>query len=126
MSDEDLRKMVTEHDKHIDLIANSMANLAEALKDNNGKLDDVIDVISNQNLLMEKFSNLEINLKESFARVYARLETLELAHHGAGSQAVISVTARTKKLEESLTWLNRLLVGTVLLAVLSTVIVKVV
>lgn len=102
MSDEDYKDMIMQHDKHIDKLAISIEHIAGAVGSTNRKLEDIIDVISKQNILMEKFSNLEANLKESFGRVHEKIRKIET------NQARVAWTVITA----------------VMIAVLSSVIVK--
>jgi len=77
MSDEDYKDMVIEHDKHLESLATSIESLAGGVGATNRKLEDIIDVISTQNVLIEKFTNLETNLKESFNRVHNKIRVVE-------------------------------------------------
>jgi len=77
MNDSDYKDMVIEHDKHIESLATSIESLATGVGATNKKLEDIIDVISTQNVLIEKFTNLETNLKESFNRVYNKIRAIE-------------------------------------------------
>ena len=72
MSDEDYKDLVNKHDKSIGIMASSIEHLASAVGATNSKLSDIVEVMGKQNILMEKFSNLEVNLKESFDRVHSR------------------------------------------------------
>lgn len=116
MSDDDYRDLVIKHDKHIDRVADSVEHLAKAVGSTNKKLEDVIDVIGTQNVLMEKFTNLETNLKDSFTRIYTRLEKIENTHSSSGGCPAlklsdlkdVAVNDRLKKLEggiSKLLWL---------------------
>lgn len=80
MSDEDYKDLVTTHDKSIGIMAASIDHLATAVGTTNNKLEDIVNVIGQQNVLMEKFSNLESNLKESFDRVHSKTSALERAN----------------------------------------------
>lgn len=127
MRDEDLKDLVVEHDKHIDLMAQSIENLAGVVGDTASKLDDVIAVITQQNVLMERFNNLEVNLKESFNRVHAKARKLEDTQNGEGCIALKVLTtanegrdARLKKLEATQTWLGRLIVGGLITGMIGT------
>lgn len=118
MKEEELKNLVVEHDKHIDLMAQSIEHLAGAVGTTTKKLDDVIDVITKQNILMEKFHNLEENLKESFDRVHDKVRRIEEAQSGEGctalkvnAQADEGRDARLKKLEASQTWVVRVIIG---------------
>ena len=119
MSDDDYRDLVLKHDKHIDRVADSVEHLAKAVGATNQKLEDVIDVIGTQNVLMEKFTNLETNLKESFTRVYTRLEKLENTHTSSGGCPAlklsdlkdVAVDERLKKLEGGISKLVWLIIG---------------
>lgn len=77
MTDEDYKDLVTAHDKSIGVMASSIEHVAIGLAAMNSKLSDIIDVIGQQNILMEKFTNLESNLKESFDRVHDKTGELE-------------------------------------------------
>lgn len=77
MNDDGYRDMVIDHDKHIDQLTNSVTILAGNVKSTNEKLEDVIDVITHQNVLQERMANLDMNFKESFGRVHHRTDNLE-------------------------------------------------
>lgn len=127
MKDEDLKDLVVEHDKHIDLMAQSIENLAGVVGAIVSKLDNVIDVITQQNVLMERFNNLEGNLKESFDRIHTKVRKLEDNQNGAGCTAlkVLSTAnegrdARLKKLESTQTWIGRLVIGALITGMIGT------
>ena len=69
MKDEDLRDLVIQHDKHMDVLATSVEQLAQSVATTAKKLDDVIEVISTQNVLIERMNNLDNNLKESLQSI---------------------------------------------------------
>lgn len=121
MKDDELRDLVMAHDKHIDLMAQSVERVSESVNATTRKLDDVIDVINTQNVLMEKYSNLEVNIKESFDRVYERIRAIERTHNDNGCPALqLSVQktktneVRIKKLEASLSWVVKIVIGTLI------------
>jgi len=117
--------MVIQHDKHIDSLIVSIESLAKSVLSTNRKLDDMIDVIGKQNLLFEKFTNLEDNLRDSFSRVHKRIGDIENTQNSKeGCHAVASIK---KDVDGILTTKNTIfkVVGTaVLLAILSTVLIK--
>ena len=125
MTDENYKDMVIQHDKHIDSLATSIESLAKGVSSTNRKLDDMIDVISKQNILFEKFTNLEENLKESFGRVHKRIEIIEATQNSKdGCQAI---TLIKKDVDSILTMRNLVLkvVGTALiLAIIGTVLIR--
>lgn len=124
MTDGEYKGLVLQHDKHIDRLADSIEHIAGAVGATNRKLEDIIDVISKQNILMEKFSNLEANLKESFGRVHEKINKLEETHNSDGCSIVKSTTARVGKLEANQARVVWTVLTVVILAVLGTVIVK--
>ena len=58
-------------------LVETVQSLAEITGTNNRKMEDIATLISSNNLLMEKYANLDLNLKESFSRVYKRLDAIE-------------------------------------------------
>ena len=143
MSGDEYRDLVIKHDKHIDKVADSVEHLAKAVGSTNRKLDDVIEVINKQNVLMERVSNMEINLKESFSRVHARLDLLENTHVGSGCSAMrlaiknedvikedlVQLEKETKhkfdKIDSNLTWIVRLIIGGLVSGAIGTLVILV-
>ena len=125
MTDQEYKGLVLQHDKHIDRLADSIEHIAGAVGSTNRKLEDIIDVISKQNILMERFSNLETNLKESFSRVHEKIRNLEIVQGGGdGCGALKNTTKRVDKLESNQSKVVWTVMSVVLLAVLGTVIVN--
>jgi hypothetical protein len=62
MTDEAYKDMILAHDKHIDKLTSSMEHIASSVIATHGKINDVIDVISQQHVLMEKISNLDVRV----------------------------------------------------------------
>lgn len=123
MTDEDYRNLVLAHDKHIDKLASSIEHIAGTMNGTNRRLEDVIDVISTQNVLMEKFTNLEINLKESFNRVHEKIKNIEETQNKTGCLGLISTVNRVKVLESNQSKVAWIVLSAVLIAVLGTVII---
>jgi len=73
MKDEEVKDLVFTHDKHIEVMSQSIEHLAEAVGTTNRKMEDIIDVLSTQNVLMERVNNIDENLKESFGRVHTNI-----------------------------------------------------
>lgn len=129
MREEELAVLVTKHDKHIDSMAQSIEHLAGAVGITNRKLDDVIEVMGQQNILMEKFHNLEENLKESFGRVHKRTQKIEDICNNEGCSAlklsnkdIKSLEKRLTKSESNATWFIRIVFGFIVIGVLGSVI----
>jgi len=102
MTDEHYKEMILTHDKHIDRMSSSIETLAGSMGETNKKLDGIIDVISTQNVLIERFNNLEENLKESFGRVHGKIQVLEEAHSTTGCAKMSSVEMSIKSVGRSL------------------------
>jgi len=64
-------------DKHVGALAQTMEQLAKSQVIANSKLEDILAVVNTQQVMAEKFDNLEINLKESFGRYGGRLDVIE-------------------------------------------------
>jgi len=124
----------------------------------NRKLDDMNTLVSQQNVLLEKFANMDRELKESFGRVWQRIEKLEdrkicpieahltviktldkrvidleNAHIETSSniQKLLSLESvvdekikvsnnRLTKIEASITWITRVIIGALLTGAIST------
>lgn len=129
MDDAQLAELVIKHDKHIDSVTQSVKQLTDAVSVTNRKLEDVVGVIIQQNLLMEKFTNLEENLKESFSRVHTRTKDIEDLCNGEGCPAlklskkdVKSLEKRVTRLESIPTWITKTIAVFLILGVLGAVV----
>lgn len=121
MKIEEINELVIAHDKHIDLMAQSIENLATAVGASASKLDDVLDIMHKQNLLYERLNNMDENLKESFNRVHSKIRDIENQQDSEGC-AVLKTTmihqtdleSRIKALESTVTWSVRGIIGSIL------------
>ena len=128
MTDDAYRDMVLSHDKHLDTLANSIESLASGVGSTNRKLEDIIDVISTQNVLIEKFTNLEINIKESFDRVHDKIRVIEARQNDKGcpvvrleAEDVKVANKRIEALESANKWVVRTIITIVITAVLGLI-----
>ena len=80
METEELKDMLFKHDKHIDRLDLSFTMIADNLKDNNTKLDKLIEVVENQRIFTSELHNLRENTNESLKRGFKRIESLEKAN----------------------------------------------
>lgn len=87
MTDEQYKDMVIGHDKHIDSLTSSISILADSVGSTNSKLDNVIDVITQQNVLVERMNNMDHNVVESFNRAWVRIDKLEKIASNDGCEA---------------------------------------
>lgn len=94
--------MVISHDKDIETLAGSIEHLALNVGETNHKLDNVIDVITQQNVLVERINNLDTNVAESFKRAWKRLESLETTAATGGCSIAKTATAANNLLDEKL------------------------
>ncbi len=83
MKDEDVKDLVIAHDKHIEVMSQSIEHLADAVGTTNRKMEDIIEVLSNQQVQAERLSNMDDNLKESFERVYSKIDAIETVQKAA-------------------------------------------
>lgn len=121
MKIEEINELVIAHDKHIDLMAQSIENLATAVGASASKLDDLLDIMHKQNLLYERLNNMDENLKESFNRVHSKIRDIENQQDSEGC-AVLKTTmihqtdleSRIKALESTVTWSVRGIIGSIL------------
>lgn len=77
MSEDDLKELVLKHDHIFSSLASSNEHLANELSKTNDKLEEVAKAINTQNILSEKFNNLDKNLKESFGRVHDKMRKVD-------------------------------------------------
>jgi phosphopantetheinyl transferase (holo-ACP synthase) len=124
MSDDDYKDLVLQHDKNIDKLATSIEHIAGAVGTTNRKIEDVLSVISQQNVLMEKFANMETTLKESFNRVHVKIRDIETKQNETGCPLLVVANKRTAKLEANQSRIAWTVITVVLLAVMGTVITK--
>ena len=145
MNQEAILEKLSVHDRKLDKFEMGIEHLTESLTTlsnnvgtSNRKMEDFTAVISQQNLLMERYSSLDIELKESFSRVYGRIEHLEGEHNTNGCSALKQQVAmrgqyderhkvinhRLDDLENSQKWLIRT-IGVMLLAGVAKVVFNV-
>lgn len=133
---EEIKHKVTEHEYAIKNISHSIESLVIASKESNDKLDQVVNSIANQDVILEKMTNLEENTKESITRVHQRIDTIEAItkdyvstreHEGCPALQVAQKTdeiERTKlidnvasnqkrinSLDDTVVWISRSIIG---------------
>ena len=128
MTHDDVVDLVISHDKNIDLMAQSINNLATAVGATSSKLNDLLDVISTQNILLERFNNMDSNIRDSFNRVHEKISNIENKQNTEGCptlKAVIGhsddLTKRVDKVESNTSWITRTIVGAFLTGVIGLV-----
>lgn len=122
--------MVTRHDKIIDSLATAVEHLASSTELTNAKLDRVVDALTTQNVLIERMNNLDINLKETFGRIYKKIEDIEKTHNGEGCPALRLNVQKDKELEDRVIvledifkWLNRIILTAIIASLLGTILI---
>lgn len=125
MTEDYYREMVLSHDKHIDTLASSIESLASGIGSTNKKLEDILDVMSTQNVLIEKFTNLEANIKESFDRVHEEHRKTESHQNETGcpmlkleAERLKVANKRLEALENTNKWIVRTILTLIITAVL--------
>ena len=144
---------MNEHDRKLDKFEMGMEHLADSLitlSNNVGatvrKMEDLAILVSQQNVLMEKFANLDgklsgmdDELRASFVRMYKRIESVEAQQNTDGCSALKQLAVskdlydeklkvcnnRINDLESSQKWLVRSIIGVVLLSILKLVLLGV-
>lgn len=84
MTNEAITEMIIGHDKTIDRLATITEQSIKNVESLTKKLDDVIAVITRQNILAEQVTYLETNCRESFDRHNNRLSTVEDTQNNGG------------------------------------------
>ena len=130
MIEEGYKDLITKHDKHIDMMSQSIEHLAQAVGSTNRKLEDIISVINTQNILTERFSNMEVNLKESFSIVHEKIRIIETAHNATGRHTVLLLEEKVKvankrieDLENVVKWVTGI-VGTAIVGAIMSLILN--
>jgi len=77
MTDEAIVQKVIKHDEEFKLLSSSLLALADAQKDTNKELHRLTMALGDQKVLIEKISNMDRNMNESFKRVYRTHDALE-------------------------------------------------
>jgi len=141
---DEIREKVTEHDYAIKNIADSIHELSETSKDSNSRLGEIAKSMGKQELILEKLTNLEGNTKESINRVHSRIDGLEkevVSYKDKGEDGgcsalkllkeqehtkdvelqdnVKSNQHRIDKLDGTLTWITRLIIGALVTGLMS-------
>lgn len=101
MNDEQYRDMVVDHDKHIDKLTSSVEVLAGSVGSTNKKLDDVIEIITQQNILAEKVNHIDTDTREAFVRIDERVRKIEEAREDKGCSALKVAVTTTNSLGRS-------------------------
>ena len=121
MKIEEINDLVIAHDKHIDLMAQSIENLATAVGASASKLDDLLDIMHTQNLLTERMENMDKNLQESFTRVHNKIRDMEKNQNSEGCSVLKGALThqndledRIKSIESTVTWSIRGMLGSLL------------
>ena len=93
---------VAEHSIQIDMLGKAMEDLAIATTHTNEKLDKVADALSVTSIIMEKLSNLDENIKDSFKRRDDRLDGLEKVQADSGCSKLNVAEESIKSLGRSI------------------------
>lgn len=107
MNDKDIRDLVIKHDTHIDMLATSIEQLAIGVGSTNTKLESVIEMLAKQNVIEEKVSNMDVEAKEAFNRVYVSLRELNSMKDGDGCKSAQQLEKDKELYDEKLKVVNR-------------------
>ena len=77
------RELLNKHDVIISVFGDSIVEMKDALKETNQKLGVMTELISRQEVLMERLASIEHTFKDSITRAYQRIEKLETKHDNA-------------------------------------------
>ena len=134
MNNEDSKDLLFQHDKSIDKLTGSVEHLVISMTASSKKLDDVIDVITTQNVLLEKVNYIEENIKESFTRVHDKINGIETMINTTGCESsrrlqdskplydekIKVANKRIETLEASTIWISRTVIGALLTGSIAT------
>ncbi len=97
MEVKEFKDLILDHDRQIGTLANHMEVLVDNIGVTNRKLDDVVEVITTQTVLIERFNNLDKDLKESFDRVHTKVEIISDVQHSAEGCTALQVSTQKMK-----------------------------
>jgi chromosome segregation ATPase len=126
----DIESRVNSHDNSLTLLTKGLESLADTTKEHGQKLDRMIEIMGKQEVLLEKFANLEANSKGSFERLHRRIDHVEsnqktgcpaMSHKVSEFEVLKNEVVTTKKeindLKEAKTWLTRTVIGSIITAI---------
>ena len=94
MHDDYYKEKVIEHDKHLDTLAVSLNGLTKSVESTYTKLDDILAVISQQNVLMEKFTSLEQETRTSVKTINSDIRAMHEVQDNRGCPMLRVETGR--------------------------------
>lgn len=97
MEVKEFKDLILDHDRQIGTLANHMEVLVDNIGMTNRKLDDVVEVITTQTVLIERFNNLDKDLKESFDRVHRKVEIISDVQHSTDGCTALQVSTQKMK-----------------------------
>jgi len=118
MTEEKMVETIYEHDQAIKSVAKAIDTLTEEAKTSNVKLDSIVTSMGKQELILEKITNIETRTKDSFNRVYSKIEDVrDVQSVGCtplqlNIQANKTLASKIDKVEKNITWIVRTLIGT--------------
>lgn len=136
MQDTEIRDLVIKHDHAIESLASSIERMADSATTTNKKLEDVVSALNSQNILAERMANMDSNNNQKFDVIFNTFRTYDTMHNTEGCPALRVLSERekskdkefedmvkiydkrVKSIEDSITWLIRLFVGSIILGVL--------
>ena len=107
MHEDYYRKMVIDHEKHLETLTSSVSHLTNIVGSTNSKLDDVIAVITQQNVLVERMNNLDNNVADAFKREGGRIDRLEQVSGDSGCSLAKKLCSSYEVLDEKLKVANK-------------------
>lgn len=103
---EELNDLVTSHDRDISNLALVVAHLTESVTATSRDVKKLLDGVTTQVVLGEKFDSLHDNLKESFDRIHTRVGKMEDAQNTYGCSALREANIVAKELAKDVAGLS--------------------
>ncbi|MEA1892660.1 MAG: hypothetical protein U9N33_08120 [Campylobacterota bacterium] len=76
MNDDEYKRLVIAHDKDLQALTHNTNSLTISIQSIGSKIEDLVDVISQQSVLAEKIMHIDKNTKEAFERRDKQIEYL--------------------------------------------------
>ena len=102
MTEEEHKKLSVHTDKNLEILTHSVTQLTNNVNTINSRMEDMLKLMADHNVMTERLNNMDSNMKEFSARMGERLLSLEESHSGSGCQAMRSAEESIKAVGKSI------------------------
>ena len=102
MTEEEHKKLSVHTDKNLEILTHSVTQLTNNVSTINSRMEDMLKLMADHNVMTERLNNMDANMKEFSARIGNRVQLLEESHSGSGCQAMKSAEESIKAVNKSI------------------------